>query len=107
MAAIRSANVVQGLVVLDNGVLPSGKVLPVGLNANVEITLQKADNVLIIPVESLYQPADQSPYVIVLNSQGNPEKREVEVGLKAIAFVETLSGLKEGEQVITTPTSLP
>jgi len=107
VASLRSANVVQGLVVLENGVLPSGKVLPVGLNANVEITLRKADNVLIIPIQSLYQPAAQSAYVVVVNSQGNPEKREVEVGLKATAFVEILNGLKEGERVITRPISLP
>jgi HlyD family secretion protein len=107
VASVNSVNVIQGLVVLDSVILPSGKVLPVGLNANVEMISQKADNVLIIPLESLYQPAGQSAYVYVLKPQGEPEKREVEVGLIATAFVEIKSGIEEGEKVITTPTPLP
>ena len=107
VAAVNSVKVVQGLVVLESVSLPSGKVLPVGLTANIEMISQKADNVLIAPLESIYQPASESAYVYILNSNREPEKREVEIGLIATAFVEIKSGLTEGEQVITTPISFP
>ena len=57
---------------------------------------------LIAPIKAVHEPAGSSAYVYVLNSQGKPEKREVELGLKTSDEVEIRSGLKEGEQVITT-----
>jgi HlyD family secretion protein len=107
VTAVRSVNVIQALVKLDTVALPSGRVLPVGMNANVEVTCEQANNVLFMPIQSLYQPAGQTAYVYVLNSQNQPEKREVEVGLKATAFIEVTSGLSEGEKVITTPITTP
>jgi hypothetical protein len=47
------------------------------------------------------------PYVYVLNAQGQPEKRTVEVGLQTSASAEIRSGLNEGERVITNPNLVP
>ena len=50
---------------------------------------------------ALYEPEGQSAYVYILNNAGQPEKREVVVGLKTIASAEVTNGLSEGEKIIT------
>ncbi len=77
----------------------------IGSTASVTVTCQSAQNVLEVPIQALYQPAGQSSYVYVLNQQGQPEKRVVQVGLQTNAFAEIRSGLNAGDRVITTPES--
>lgn len=102
LVTVQSVSMVQGLVALEKKQSASGKNLPLGLDGTVEVTCQQANNVLLIPAQALYQPSGQSTtYVYVLNVQGQPEKRTVEVGLKSVALAEIRSGLKAGEKVIT------
>ncbi len=92
---------VQGTVKLDEGAT-KGKTLLIGLEASVVVTCKSVQNALIVPVKAVYQPAGSGAYVYVLNSQGQPEKREVQIGLRTADADEILSGLDEGERVITT-----
>jgi HlyD family secretion protein len=101
LVSVQSVSSVEGLVELQNKKTAAGTLLPPGMTASVEVTCQQADNVLIAPAQGLYEPQGQPAYVYVLNAQGQPEKREVEIGIKTVATVEIRSGLKEGEKVIT------
>jgi HlyD family secretion protein len=101
LVAVQDVNVVQGLVELQKNKTASGRMLPLGLTALVEVTCQQADNVLIAPVTGLYEESGQNPYVYILTQQGQPEKREVTIGIKTVASVEIRSGLNEGDLVIT------
>ncbi len=92
---------VQGLVDLEKKKMASGKPLSVGLTASVEVTCKQARNALVVPAQALYEPAGQSAYVYVLNGQGEPEKRNVMVGLKTVASAQITSGLSEGEKIVT------
>jgi multidrug efflux pump subunit AcrA (membrane-fusion protein) len=92
---------VQGLVDLQKKQTASGKTLPLGMSAAVEVTCKQAKNAIVVPAQALYEPAGQSAYVYVLNAQDQPEKREVEIGLRTVASAEVKSGLSEGEKVIT------
>lgn len=102
LVAVQDVDMVQGLVDLEDGTMTSGKSLPPGLSASVEVTCQQATDTLLVPVEAVYEPEGQSAYVYVLNQQEQPEKRAVVVGIKTVASAEILSGLQEGERVITT-----
>jgi HlyD family secretion protein len=102
LVSVNSTNMVQGLVDLQKKQMASGKMLSVGLTAAVEVTCKQAKDALIVPAQALYEPDGQSAYVYILNDQGEPEKREVVIGLKTVASAEVTSGLSEGEKIITT-----
>ena len=96
-----SGSSVQGLIRLNNSKTLSGKYLPMGLTASVEVTYGEAQDTLVVAAQAVYPPQDGGkPYVYILNSQRQPEKREIEIGLKTVALAEVKSGLSEGEKVI-------
>lgn len=101
LVTVNSASMVQGLVELQKQQTAAGKMLSVGLTASVEVTCKQAKNALIAPAQALYEPEGQPAYVYVLNEQGQPEKREVVIGLRTVASAEITSGLSEGEKIIT------
>lgn len=71
-----------------------------GMNAAVEVVAGEARNALLVPVEALREIADGQYAVFVVQSDGEPEMRLVEVGLKDLVNAEIRSGLQEGETVI-------
>jgi len=96
-----SGSSLQGYVSLNQSKTLSGKNLPIGLTASVEVTYGEAQNALVVAAQAVYPPKDGGkPYVYILNTQGQPEKREIELGLKTVALAEIKSGLSEGEKVI-------
>ncbi len=101
LVTVRSVNYAQGLVDLEKSKTASGKYLPLGLTGTVEVTCQQATNALLVSSTAIYTSSDGSAYVYVLNAQGQPEKREVTLGVSSVANTQALSGLNEGESVIT------
>ncbi len=101
LVTYNSASMVEGLVELDESRVASGKTLSVGMTASIEVTCHQAQDALVVPSQALYETDGESAYVYILNDQGQPEKREVVVGLKTIASAEITSGLSEGERIIT------
>ncbi len=70
-----------------------------GMTANVDIITAEKDNVLVVPARAVKQNGVK--YVEVLKN-GQPQKREVQIGLKGDGgVIEVVSGLSEGEEVIT------
>ena len=75
--------------------VPEGRVLVPGITGEMTIITAQRDNALLIPTRALVDK-----YVMVLN--GNKvELRKVEKGYGSMNLTEIISGLKEGELVIT------
>ena len=103
LVSVRNVNMVQGTVGLTNNPPVKGKTLPIGESVSVDVTCHQSSNTLLVPVEAVHTVSGGLPYVFVLNQNGKPEKREVEIGLESTTFDEIRSGLSEGELVITSP----
>ncbi|MBU1445977.1 efflux RND transporter periplasmic adaptor subunit, partial [Patescibacteria group bacterium] len=70
-----------------------------GMTVNLDIETDKKEGVLMIPIRAL-KYEDSIKYVEVLNN-GSPQRIEIEAGIENDQYVEVLSGLKEGDKVIT------
>ncbi|MBC8184953.1 efflux RND transporter periplasmic adaptor subunit [candidate division KSB1 bacterium] len=78
--------------------LPEDKIL-FGSNIDAQIILQVKDNTIHVPLESiLYREDSQIVYVF---EKGKAKQKKVETGLYNDKSVEIISGLGEGEKVIT------
>lgn len=76
-------------------------VLRTYMTAEVHIILGQGKNVLLIPSDALNEISGKKAMVNVLNKNGKVEARDIETGLNNKVMVEVVSGLKEGETVIT------
>lgn len=71
-----------------------------GYSADVEIILDQRERVLRVPAEAL----QEGNFVYVLAANGDTlQKRPIQIGLKNWQYVEVLSGLSDGERVVTSP----
>lgn len=73
------------------------------MTAEVHIILGHAENTLLVPADALQQAGkDGANTVRVLPSgSGKPVTKRVQIGLKTQALAQVLSGLSEGDRVIT------
>jgi RND family efflux transporter MFP subunit len=70
-----------------------------GMYANVQLDLERKDNVLVIPDSAVVQGASEST-ALVVNQDNRIEVRPVELGLRGSTLVEVTGGLKAGDRVI-------
>jgi HlyD family secretion protein len=70
-----------------------------GMTADVEVIAAESRDTLLVPVQALRELSPGQYTVFVVNANGEPEMRSVEVGLSDLANVEILSGLELGEAV--------
>lgn len=77
---------------------PDGKFTP-GMYATVKVPLEQRQNVIAVPLQAL--SSGDTPTVMVLNKEGLLEERKVTLGLETSTEAEILSGLQEGEMVVT------
>ncbi|HPB30301.1 MAG TPA: hypothetical protein PLB62_02495 [Candidatus Sumerlaeota bacterium] len=68
-----------------------------GMTANISIILDKAANVLTVPLKGVFQKNGNS--VVYLKNTDGYEERIVTIGRKNRERVEILSGIKEGERI--------
>ena len=71
-----------------------------GMNTNCFVNSGEAFDTLLVPIESVFEE-DGIQKVEVLNADGQAEVVEIEAGLMNDRFVEVLSGLEEGQLVVT------
>jgi RND family efflux transporter MFP subunit len=71
-----------------------------GMLASVVITLERRDNALSVPVQAVADPTGAAT-VLVVRPDNTIETRTVTLGLQTATRYEVLSGLKEGERVVT------
>ncbi len=72
-----------------------------GMTAAVEIITARSDDALVIPVTSLFADNRGEEYVMIKKPDGDFERRLVERGINTVFFVEIISGLKEGDIVLS------
>jgi len=75
------------------------EIIKPGMTANLDIMTAKKDNVIMIPFQALKEKNGQD-YAQILEN-GTARDALVEVGLKGDINLEIISGLKEGQMVIT------
>ncbi len=75
---------------------PPKQVLLVGYSADVEVIIQRSDNVLRVPTQAIQQNGS----VLVLGVDDKLEARSLKTGLANWAFTEVVSGLKAGDRVL-------
>lgn len=72
-----------------------------GMSAQVEILVASLEDVIYVPVQAVsYFGSDQVVYV---SRGGSAERRVIEVGDFSDSFIEVVSGLDEGEEVLLLP----
>jgi HlyD family secretion protein len=85
--------------------LPSDNRIKTGMSANGVVVLETKKDVLAIP-SYLIQKSGETNMVQVLNEKNNKEERVVTLGLLGTdSMVEILSGLSEGDRVVSEGTS--
>lgn len=77
--------------------LPEGIKLLAGYSADMEIILDSGDNALRIPSELV---VDET-FVLVLDGDGVLQRQAIEKGLANWRYTEVLSGLREGDQIVS------
>jgi len=78
---------------------PSSKLKP-GMFARVSLIIAARSGALTIPREAL-APTGETKKVFVISSAGIANERQVRIGEIQESFAEVVSGLEEGEQVVT------
>lgn len=80
-----------------------GSSLVTGSTVKLHVTTDKAENVLLIPVDAVYYNNGE-PFVYLYDN-GTVRKSSIEAGLYDSSFMEVVSGLNADSQVITTWTT--
>ncbi|HWZ46006.1 MAG TPA: efflux RND transporter periplasmic adaptor subunit [Candidatus Saccharimonadales bacterium] len=79
---------------------PERKIRP-GVTARIAITAQTVRDALVVPAVALLDAAEGTAQVMVIDSTGHAQKREVKTGFESGQQVQILSGIKAGEEVVT------
>ncbi len=98
------AQTVQGVVNYEVRieVQPSQVPLKSGMTANASIEVLRKDNVLLVPNRAIR--ASNNKRLVTILENGQPKEVPVTLGLSNDQETEVLSGLNEGQQVLTTAT---
>lgn len=85
---------------LFNVVNPGGTLRP-DMTAQVTVVLERAENVLTIPLTALGKPLKEHRYQVhVLTPDGQTSQRTIQTGLDNTLLIEVKEGLQEGEKVL-------
>jgi HlyD family secretion protein len=99
VSKLSELGVVQKRVTITIG-LPDGiDHLVLGTNVDVEITVEKKENVLLVPESAVFEKNRQ--YYVTVVENGQLIEKQVVKGLEDSDFIEIISGLNEGEIVRT------
>jgi len=94
---------IKGFAVTISIARPDPRLKP-GMTADVTIPIEKAEKVLSVPLAAVFAGVRDRKIVYVQppGEHASPEKREVEVGLSNLDYVEIKSGVTENETVLLT-----
>ncbi len=74
-------------------------VLVPGLYAEATLTLEHRDDIPTVPIQAVNHEGERTT-VFVVDQDGRLQDRTVETGLTTSSYVEVVSGLKDGEEVV-------
>ena len=80
---------------------PNGA-LKAGSSASLSMVARTVPDALVVPAEALVSDEEGKKSLMVIGSDGIAHKREVETGLQTTDSIQIVSGVKPGEQVVTT-----
>ncbi len=79
-----------------------------GLSANASIITEMVENVIYVPIQSVYKENERSYVDLLVSEQVDPDnigqsvkKVEVTTGINDYLYIEITSGLKEGDVIVT------
>lgn len=75
------------------------EVLRPGMFGRIRAVVKQIDDALLIPNRAVQEVLDRN-FISLVDSSGTVQQREVKLGAQANGFVQIISGLSEGEQVI-------
>jgi HlyD family secretion protein len=78
-----------------------GSALKPGMTVQVQIAAATAKDALAVPASAVYKNADGTSFVLVAGADQKAHVKTVETGIRSSTEVQILSGIKEGEAVIT------
>jgi len=77
-----------------------------GVSAKAEIFIEEKEDVLFIPLQCVFLQEGKH-WTWIVGQDGAPESVQIEPGLSNDAYIEILSGLEEGQQVLLYNPNLP
>jgi multidrug efflux pump subunit AcrA (membrane-fusion protein) len=92
------AQAVKAWAIVDETAFTRPSVLPLGLNAAVDVIAGEATNAVLVPIEALHETSS-GQYIVYVQVGENFEAREVTVGLMDYTSAAITSGLEAGEIV--------
>lgn len=96
--------VIDGVVYyqVKSSIDPEGLEVKVGMTADLTIIIDLKEDVLFIPRRAIIEKDGKMLVRIPNNTEGGYEEREIQTGLRnPEGYIEILSGLEEGEEIIT------
>jgi RND family efflux transporter MFP subunit len=78
-----------------------GSALKPGMTVQVQIEAAIAKDALAVPASAVFKNADGTSFVVVAGADKKAHVATVETGIKSATEVQILSGIKEGDAVIT------
>ncbi len=79
---------------------PTEVALKGGLTATADIAITTVENALLVPVSAVTTTNEGSFVTVVDKATGKQEKRQVTLGERNLQFMQVLTGLKEGDEVL-------
>jgi RND family efflux transporter MFP subunit len=71
-----------------------------GMYASVDLPLNAVEGALTVPVQAVEPSGEGRGTALVISSSNRIERREVVLGIQTANYVQIVSGLREGEQVV-------
>jgi multidrug resistance efflux pump len=72
-----------------------------GMSAEIDILVRSLEDVVYVPIQAVTYFDDER--VVYVSNRGRTERREIKVGTFSDSYIEILSGLKAGEEVLLLP----
>jgi HlyD family secretion protein len=78
-----------------------GAELKPGMNVAIEAIVKSAKDALVVSSAAIFKSAESGDYVMLAGSDGKAHQTAVKIGIRNKQLAEILSGVKEGDSVIT------
>jgi len=72
-----------------------------GMSAEVDILVRSLEDVVYVPIQAVTYFGDKR--VVYVSNRGGAERREIEIGAFSDSYIEIVSGLEAGEEVLLLP----
>ncbi|MFP3897387.1 MAG: efflux RND transporter periplasmic adaptor subunit [Anaerolineales bacterium] len=70
-----------------------------GMTVDVEIVVERAEDAVLVPNQAITEDREQGVYFVNKRTPTEPQRVEVELGLRSDTYSQVVSGIEEGDQV--------